>query len=296
MQHPPFNSAREGPGDALDARLADVPIDSVTRFVDVVLELQAARGANRPPLWFRGQGHDSPELKPAALRRWFIETAAQQGRCDLPGSTGVPEVELRLNREFRRLGASLLPANASLVDIYFLAQHHGLPTRLLDWTTNPMAVLFFALTNDRQADGIVVVTIPNWRLSATKEAGPAFEQLRSRPFDMRAELVVQTIASLFGEAAPPSPALVLPVFPDLPAGRMLQQGSCFTLHMPGSNEIPEDAVVRFAVPADRKPALESGLRSLGVTWATLFPDLDHLTLEIRSQWGLLPESDGFGKR
>lgn len=53
-------------------------------------------------------------------------------------------------------GASLIAgADASDLDLLVLAQHFGLKTRLLDWTSNPLAALWFACAD--KADGDVYV-------------------------------------------------------------------------------------------------------------------------------------------
>ncbi|GMA16767.1 FRG domain-containing protein [Deinococcus metallilatus] len=106
----------------------------------------ASLGRFRSPFVFRGQGQADAKLT-TTLQRLSGETR---------------EVERHLLRNFRKYAySSGMDRDLSW---YWLAvgQHHGLPTRLLDWTTSPLVALHFATGDEDLYDRDGVIWMVNF--------------------------------------------------------------------------------------------------------------------------------------
>src|SRR5881275_2503576 len=124
----------------------DTPVKSVREFLDRV-ESDTYNSTHGNFTLFRGQQDASWRLLPAIARPPFGE----RDICRNPDDPADKSKERRLLIAFRDHAPPLLPEWVwTGNDVYVrwkqivVAQHYRLPTRFLDWTTNPLVALFFA--------------------------------------------------------------------------------------------------------------------------------------------------------
>jgi hypothetical protein len=99
----------------------------------------------RSPFVFRGLD----------LASYPLETSLQ--RLGVNREDWIPSMEQHLLRNFRKYAQREVVERDSIWHWLALAQHHGLATRLLDWTYSPLVALHFATANQQKfnEDGVV---------------------------------------------------------------------------------------------------------------------------------------------
>jgi hypothetical protein len=110
------------------------------------LMTQCREIANQSPtgqVWFRGIQDVRHRLVPSiAYEHWF---AGKSVKFD-------PESEKGLVHRFRRSARQFEGRMLDEWEAMFLARHHGLPVRLMDWTANPLVALYVACEHSDQQD------------------------------------------------------------------------------------------------------------------------------------------------
>jgi hypothetical protein len=224
-------------------------VDSVVEFLEMIkdIHLDEERGK-----WvFRGHANSKFKLIPSV------------GREKEFASETFDEYEKNLFKMFKReVHSYIKKVPTGDWDILSLAQHHGLPTRLLDFSYNPLVALFFAVDSLTDEKGQVLAVKIDKKVEKDEDLTP-FEIIEPMKY-----------------------------YPDILSPRMKSQEGLFIVsHKPQDNLekfFNEDRIKKFNIEAKHKDKIKYELFRIGIHKSLLYPDIDGLAERIKYQHLIKP--------
>lgn len=230
-------------------------------------------------------GCDYPFFRGHADGSWKLRCGL--GRRD-PSDYKKKNIESILYYDFLSQAGPLLERPDSSWDVLFSMQHHGLPTRLLDWSATFAVELYFAL---KPYIGIAS-SVPELK---GMNSDPSIWVLD--PFELNRHMsgnsailnpeidLEGSYQEFFIDEAKQLAAKIVAVNPSQIGRRLAAQRGCFTLHADLSASLEANAspiLKKFEIPTEAIVDGVGFLRLAGMHEYGLFPDLDGLARHLKA--------------
>lgn len=272
--------------------ISDHSVSTLVGFTEIIHEIAEE---NDGQLWYRGHDNFDYKLEPSIFRHRSLT------RID-----DLLNEEDFLIERFRQRGAPFLQKQIdSDMEVLFLMQHYGFPTRLLDWSENPYVGLYFALSTWEQGrDAAVYILNPSrWNqyslIKRSKDTG------RILPAKDR------WVEGLSPSKIKEGPEYTLAIYGVYNSDRIVAQRGVFTLfgaqkhnmeQLHGdftASDHPIDptrsiaegepqqdappALWKIKIPTTSAAAMKNSLYKIGFTESVIFPGLDSLAKESKRE-------------
>jgi hypothetical protein len=187
------------------------------------------------------------------LKSVDFELKPSVGRIEPPPSSRSKETnEKEILRLFKEKSLPYLDFSPETNwDWLALGQHHGLPTRLMDWTRNPLVACYFAVEEECDDDSVIYAYHNKWYISVEKHPEPF-------NFDKVGKFIPRHLSR-----------------------RIAAQAGLFTVHPDPYKPFDSDELVKITIPNEIRHDLKKTLNLYGIDRYSLFPDLDGLANHIK---------------
>ncbi len=272
----------------------EITVNSILEYIGVVLQLHQT--SPNDEFVFRGQADCNWPILPAIGRT-------------INNDASLLQVEENLIELARYKIPIVFDRTMTPIDRLALLQHYGMPTRLLDVTSNPLVALYFACKREKEPNTDAEVIVFERRVDDVKNVGihqAIADTFRMRPhntatiIDFYDEIMCDNTNVIINKIAKIDIAeIIINVIKnnimfvrstEQLARQQAQQGSyilfandiCFegddyseAHFIQRISDIPKDEdhiIKRIIIPADSTHFIVNDLKKLGITDGTLFPD------------------------
>ena len=288
--------------------IRETKIDSLAEYINEVKEINKRRGF----FWYRGHANAAWQLAPSIFRDLISKGVTDEREKNLRKIEDTTNINFRHQAKARERN---FPHDDDQVGQLVVARHHGLLSRLLDWSESPLTALFFAVEDDisgRKPDASCVWMLLPGTLNENQwenmivyySHAPVPKAIARCAFNSGVNLkdaleVMEReylkVMEREREIEIEKSGIVAAFIPQHTILRHMVQKAHFTIHHTPKvmDELPSasEFLVKIIIPLDKRKEILEELQWAGISRDLLFPDLDnlakHLNVEIKQEMKIL---------